>query len=132
MYAVIPVKSTMSMKYLQSHIIHILEYTDKRVHEHLAKESQTPNSSLNPILTQLSNIYLKMNIKTIEKLSIRYIYSLYSFTASTPYIALESVEIIMILRLGLCLIYQAPLLLDMIVQQLLQRYASTLINKYLN
>ena len=42
MSAVTPVKSAMSLKYLQSHIAHILEYTDKRVYEHSAKESPNP------------------------------------------------------------------------------------------
>ena len=42
MSAVTPIKSTMSLKYLQSHIAHILEYTNKRVHEPSAKESSNP------------------------------------------------------------------------------------------
>ena len=63
MSAVTPIKSTMPLKYLQFQIAHILEYTDKRVHEHSAKESPNPYSSLKPVLIQLSNIYLRANIE---------------------------------------------------------------------
>ena len=38
MFKIIPAESTMSLKYLQSHIAHILEYTGKRAYEHSTKE----------------------------------------------------------------------------------------------
>ena len=59
MSAVTSVKSTMYLKYLQS-ILSTFSNTPKKEFMNIQpKNSQTPNSSLNPILIQLSNIYLK-------------------------------------------------------------------------
>ena len=38
MFKIKPTESTMPLKYLQCHIVHTLEYTDKRAYEYSTKE----------------------------------------------------------------------------------------------